>query len=182
MESKELSEEDKKKLDIVKECLLVDFSKCCQSDEIKLQHFIDYADNLDQIEGKEHELVQSVYSKREEFTIKVSKEISKKSLILLWIASSELIVAFEPLNEEKIATHVKKVFELAEKEGVTQVMTTKNKFILKFLMIVQMFVKDVVKNIKDDNKQKSIEEIYNRVENLMKRFNIEGMYVNKLCI
>ena len=160
MESKELSEEDKKKLGIAKDCLLVDFSKCCQSDEIKLQHFINYAENLDQIEDKEHDLVQSVYSKREEFTIKVSKEITRKSLILLWIDSLELIAAFEEKDEEKIATYATKVIELAEKEGVTQVMTMRNKYIFKFLMIVQMFVKDLVKNLKDDdNKQKIIEEI-----------------------
>ena len=155
MDSKELSEEDKKKLDIAKECLLVDFSKCCQSDEIKLQHFIDYADNLDQIEEKEHALVQSVYSKREEFTIKVSEEITKKSLILLWINSSVLIVAFEPLNYDKIATYATKVFELAEEEGVTQVMTTRNRYFVKFLLMVEMFVKNLVKNIKDENQQRS---------------------------
>ena len=184
LETKEISQEDQKKLKVISAILNdKDFKQELFTEEIRANNFISYATSLYNLEDKENEIVHELFSKNEEYfetTWKGLTENTKKMAVLLEMA--QLYVNFRyvadlSITDAKLISWINKVLEHAEENGTVLLARMAFQYLRKFFSMIELYVCLMV-----SPKERSLidkESLYSRIEKIIQKLDLEGIVSKK---
>ena len=176
----EVSEGDREKLNIISKLLNTDLTQESILPEVKLKCFAGYAMYLCALEDKTSKEVQKLFSKNEEIFDIVTKNLTNDSLKMTALIDMAILNASFRTRYDVPTVHTKmkslstKVVEFVEESGVAMVMKMEIEYFKKFFLVIEVYVLFMLSAVSQDQSLVDKNGIYNRVENLIQKFDLES--------
>ena len=176
-----VSEGDREKLNIISKILNTDLKQESISPEVKLKCFAEYAMYLCAVEDKTSEEVRKLFSKNEELFDIVTKSLTNDTLKMTALLDMACLNASLQINHYDVPTfHTRmkslftKVVEFVEEKGVAMVIKMDIEYFKKFFLVIEAYVRFMLLAGPQDQSLADKDGIYNRIENVIQKFDLEG--------